>query len=251
MHHIVSDGWSMGVLMRELAALYAAFAAGRPSPLPALPVQYADYAVWQRSGCAASVLEASSPTGGSSWRGLPPVLELPTDRPRPAVAELPRRAAAASAARRAWPAALAGARPARGRHALHDAAGGVPGSCSRATAGRTTWSSGSPIAGRTRTETEGLIGFFVNTLVLRTDCPAIRPSASCCSGCARWRWTPTPTRTCPSRSWSRTAAAARPEPDAALPGHVLALLNAPPASLAMPGLTTELVDTDAGAPGST
>ena len=58
MHHIVSDGWSMGVLVRELAALYAAFAAGRPSPLPALPVQYADYAVWQRGWLQGEVLEA-------------------------------------------------------------------------------------------------------------------------------------------------------------------------------------------------
>ncbi len=86
MHHIASDGWSMGILVREVAALYAAFAEGRPSPSPELPVQYADFAV------VAALLAAgrgpggaSSPSGGGSSPGLPPLLELPTDRPRPAV----------------------------------------------------------------------------------------------------------------------------------------------------------------------
>ncbi len=85
MHHIASDGWSMGILVREITALYAAFAQGRPSPLPELPVQYADFAVWQRSWLQGEILEGEV----SFWRrqltGLPPQLELPTDRPRPAV----------------------------------------------------------------------------------------------------------------------------------------------------------------------
>ncbi|HJX28648.1 MAG TPA: amino acid adenylation domain-containing protein, partial [Thermoanaerobaculia bacterium] len=85
LHHIASDGWSMGILVREVAALYAAFAEGRPSPLPELPVQYADFAAWQHSWLYGEVLEGEI----SFWRrqlaGLPPLLELPTDRPRPAV----------------------------------------------------------------------------------------------------------------------------------------------------------------------
>jgi acyl carrier protein len=84
-HHIVSDGWSTGILTREITALYAAFSEGRPSPLPELPVQYADFAAWQRSWLQGEVLEEEI----SFWRrqlgGLPPRLELPTDRPRPAV----------------------------------------------------------------------------------------------------------------------------------------------------------------------
>ncbi|MFP2934930.1 condensation domain-containing protein, partial [Pyxidicoccus sp. 3LG] len=88
LHHIVSDGWSMDVLVRESAALYAAFCAGKPSPLPELAVQYADYAVWQRAWLRDAALE----TQLSWWRehlaGAPPVLEVPTDFPRPAVQSL-------------------------------------------------------------------------------------------------------------------------------------------------------------------
>src|SRR5215207_7103671 len=85
MHHIVSDGWSIGVLVREVAALYEAFTKGEESPLAELPVQYADYAAWQREHLRGEVLERQL----SYWRGqladVPAVLELPTDRPRPAV----------------------------------------------------------------------------------------------------------------------------------------------------------------------
>src|SRR5262249_14565056 len=82
MHHIVSDGWSMGLLVREVTALYAAFAAGRRSPLPALSVQYADYAAWQRSWLLGEALEGEIAYWRGQLGGLPPVLELPTDRPR-------------------------------------------------------------------------------------------------------------------------------------------------------------------------
>ena len=85
LHHIVSDGWSMGIFVRELAALYPAFADGRPSPLPELPVQYADFAVWQRSWLQGETLENEVSYWRSQLAGLPSRLELPTDRPRPAV----------------------------------------------------------------------------------------------------------------------------------------------------------------------
>ncbi|MFL5538401.1 MAG: condensation domain-containing protein, partial [Longimicrobiaceae bacterium] len=85
MHHIVSDGWSMGVLSREVSALYAAYREGRESPLPELAVQYADYAAWQREHLRGEMLERQL----SYWRerlaGAPELLELPTDHPRPAV----------------------------------------------------------------------------------------------------------------------------------------------------------------------
>ncbi|MGD2146473.1 MAG: condensation domain-containing protein, partial [Anaerolineae bacterium] len=83
MHHIVSDGWSMGVFFREVRTLYKAFSSGKPSPLSLLPIQYADFAAWQREWLQGEVLEAQL----SYWReqlgGAPALLELPTDRPRP------------------------------------------------------------------------------------------------------------------------------------------------------------------------
>jgi hypothetical protein len=83
MHHIVSDGWSMGVLMGELGVLYRAFAQGKPSPLPPLPIQYPDFAVWQRNWLSGETLEAETAYWRQALAGLPP-LDLPTDRPRPA-----------------------------------------------------------------------------------------------------------------------------------------------------------------------
>jgi amino acid adenylation domain-containing protein len=165
MHHIVSDGWSMGVFVREVGALYTAAVAGRPSPLPELPVQYADYAEWQRGWLSGDVLEAEIAWWRDELAGLPPHLELATDRPRPPVQtfrgasrsiDLGDGAALASLARteRATPFMtwLAGFQALLGRHA-----------------GQDDLAVGTPIAGRTRVELEGLIGFFANTLVLRGD----------------------------------------------------------------------------------
>ncbi|HEX2081374.1 MAG TPA: amino acid adenylation domain-containing protein, partial [Longimicrobium sp.] len=167
LHHAVSDGWSTGVLVRELSALYAAFAEGRPSPLPEPPVQYADFAVWQRRALQGPALEAQLAYWKARLAGAPAVLALPADHPRPAVRthrggcerlELPAEAARAvrELGRRegatlfmtllaAWQALLA-------RHA-----------------GQDDVVVGTPVAGRTRGEIEGLIGFFVNTLALRGD----------------------------------------------------------------------------------
>src|SRR4029077_12684055 len=85
MHHIVSDGWSLGVMLRDLTALYAAEVEGRPDGLPELPVQYADFAAWQREWLTGDVLDAQLGWWRGRLAGAPPVLELPSDRPRPAV----------------------------------------------------------------------------------------------------------------------------------------------------------------------
>ncbi|MFP2934915.1 condensation domain-containing protein, partial [Pyxidicoccus sp. 3LG] len=85
MHHIVSDGWSVGVLVREMAALYAAFREGQGSPLPELPLQYADYSAWQQQWLRGEVLQSQLDWWREQLRGAPAVLELPTDFPRPAV----------------------------------------------------------------------------------------------------------------------------------------------------------------------
>ncbi len=86
LHHIVSDGWSMDVFGRELSALYAAEVSGEPARLPELPVQYADFAVWQRDWLRGEVLEEQLSYWREQLRGATGVLELPTDRPRPKVA---------------------------------------------------------------------------------------------------------------------------------------------------------------------
>ena len=167
MHHIASDGWSIGILIRELAALYQAFSFGRSSPLPELPIQYADFACWQRQWLHSEVLETQLSYWKQQLRGAPPLLELLPDHPRPVVQTF------------------------RGAHEsllLPDAVGAGLKALSRE-AGATLFMTllaafkillqrytrqdaivvGTPIANRNRREIEDLIGFFVNTMVLRTD----------------------------------------------------------------------------------
>src|SRR5256885_778937 len=88
MHHIVSDGWSIGVLFRELAALYDAFRSGTPPALPELPIQYTDYALWERDWLRGAALERQLAYWRKQLSGTLPILDLPTDRPRPAVQSL-------------------------------------------------------------------------------------------------------------------------------------------------------------------
>ncbi|RKH00097.1 non-ribosomal peptide synthetase [Corallococcus sp. CA053C] len=167
MHHIVSDGWSLGVLVKEVTALYGAYAAGKESPLSELPLQYADYSAWQRERLSGEVLDAQLGYWKTKLQGLPPALELPTDRPRPALrtskgaqygvkldGALTRELKALS---RKQGATLYMTLLAAFQTLLHRYTGQVDVAV------------GSPIANRTRVETEGLIGFFVNTLVMRGD----------------------------------------------------------------------------------
>ncbi|HEY4576149.1 MAG TPA: condensation domain-containing protein, partial [Thermoanaerobaculia bacterium] len=165
MHHIASDGWSMGILVREVAALYPAFAARRPSPLPELPVQYADFALWQRSWLRGELLENEIAWWAGELAGLPPVLELPSDRPRPAAQSY---RGATRPVR--LPAGLSGRLQALGRREgatlFMLLLAGLQALLAR-WSGQEDLAVGSPVAGRNRIETEGLIGFFVNTLVLR------------------------------------------------------------------------------------
>jgi amino acid adenylation domain-containing protein len=166
MHHIVSDGWSIGVLLNELSALYAAFRKGHESPLAELPIQYADYAVWQREYLSGEVLAEQLAYWRNHLGGELPVLELPSDRPRP---------------------------PAPSYRGAEELLGVEPVVVERLRAlGRESGTTlfmtllaafdvllyrytgqedivvGTPVAGRSRAEVEGLIGFFINTLALRT-----------------------------------------------------------------------------------
>ncbi|WP_370640379.1 amino acid adenylation domain-containing protein, partial [Myxococcus sp. XM-1-1-1] len=164
MHHIVSDGWSMGVLVREVALLYAAFSQGRESSLPTLPVQYADYAAWQRR-----VLEGDAArTQLEGWRTHvqgTPVLELPTDHSRPAV-RTSRGATRFFSLPQALVSRLEKLAQAEGSTLFMVLLAGWQTLLSRYS-GQTDFSVGTPVAHRSRPELEGLIGFFVNTLALR------------------------------------------------------------------------------------
>ncbi|HEU4881056.1 MAG TPA: amino acid adenylation domain-containing protein [Longimicrobium sp.] len=167
MHHIVSDGWSMGVFTRELSALYAAFRAGEPDPLPALPIQYADYAVWQRRWVDDGVLKAQAEYWKETLAGAPELLELPTDRARP-----PRQDFTGRWLRIALDAELtAGLKALAHRHGstlYMTILAGWAVVLSRLS-GQEDVVIGTPVAGRGRWEIEGLIGFFVNTVVVRVD----------------------------------------------------------------------------------
>jgi amino acid adenylation domain-containing protein len=167
MHHIVSDGWSMGVLMKEVSALYRAYSAGESSPLAELSVQYADFAVWQREWLQGEALEKQLDYWRGQLAGAPPVLDLPTDRPRPVVQSFngalesvvlpePLTAALRELARREG-VTLFMALVAGFKSLIHYYTGVED------------MVVGTDVANRNRSETEGLIGFFINQLVLRTD----------------------------------------------------------------------------------
>src|SRR5215472_10430223 len=164
-HHIISDRWSLGVLSQELAALYEAYAAGQPSPLPELGIQYADYAVWQRRYLAGATLDRQLEYWKQQLAGAPPTLDLPTDRPRQALENfwggVHKPALSPRLAREL--------RILSRRHSVTFfmtllAAFQVL---------LARWSEqedvvvGTDLANRTRVETEKLIGFFVNVLPIR------------------------------------------------------------------------------------
>ncbi|WP_198385204.1 non-ribosomal peptide synthetase [Burkholderia ubonensis] len=167
LHHIVSDGWSLGVLVRELNALYAAHAVGVAPALEPLPLQYPDYALWQRERLRNGGLDEHRQWWLAQLAGAPPLLDLPTDRPRPAVER-------ANGAARAFVVPPALAARVRTLARAHDATLfmvllAVFGALLARWSGRTDLVVGTPIAGRSRPELEGLIGFFVNMLALRID----------------------------------------------------------------------------------
>ena len=166
-HHIISDGWSLGVLVREVGELYDAFLRGLPVPLPPLPVQYADYALWQRSWLAGKELDRQVRYWRQRLEGVPALLELPTDRPRPAIQQLGSASRDVVLSQDLGEELLAWSR----QH------GATPFMTLLAAfqillmrwSGQPLVAVGTPIAGRRHSDTEGLIGFFVNTLVLVGD----------------------------------------------------------------------------------
>ena len=172
-HHIVCDGWSIGVFVRELTALYEAFAAGRPSPLAPLAIQYADFAVWQRARLTGPAFQRQLAYWREQLAGPLPVLELPTDHPRPAVQTFN--------GRLHW--FTVPAPTAAGLESLSRARGVTLFMTLLAAfdvllyrrSGQCDLVVGSPVANRTASELEPLLGFFVNSVALRTR---VEPGAS-------------------------------------------------------------------------
>ncbi|MDQ2831348.1 MAG: condensation domain-containing protein, partial [Chloroflexota bacterium] len=243
-HHIACDGWSMGVFARELGTLYTACADGRPSPLPDLPIQYADYAAWQRDRLRDDALAERLAYWRARLAGAPTVLELPADHPRPTTGEahgathsIPLPTAILDALKRLSQdenATLYMTLLAAFQVLLH-----------RYT-GRDDLLVGSPIAGRTRVETEPLIGFFVNTLVLRGDLsgdPTFRALL------ARTRETALDAYAHQDLPFERLVAELQPPRDLGrnpLVQVIFALQNAPRADLQLAGLIAHPLRIDTG-----
>ncbi|HJT03156.1 MAG TPA: amino acid adenylation domain-containing protein, partial [Pseudonocardiaceae bacterium] len=165
MHHIITDGWSMGVLMAELAVFYNAAVRGADPQLPVLPLQYLDYAVWQRQLLSGPGLESALQYWREQLAGVA-VLELPTDRPRPAV-----RSSAGAIHEFVVPAEVTGRLKELGIRSDGTLFMTLVAACQLLFArwsGQDDIAVGTVVSGRDRAELEGLIGFFVNTLVLRS-----------------------------------------------------------------------------------
>lgn len=166
MHHIVSDGWSIGVLVEELLTLYVAFAMGDTSPLPELPIQYVDFAAWQRRWLSGERLDAQLRYWTARLAGAP-TLELPTDRGRPATPSLKGGFHEVSLPEDLAQRLLGLAREKKATPFMMLLAGFL--ALLHRYTGQTDLCIGVPVANRNRAEVEPLIGFFVNTLVLRVD----------------------------------------------------------------------------------
>ncbi|NOK23867.1 condensation domain-containing protein, partial [Corallococcus carmarthensis] len=235
MHHIVSDGWSMGVLVRELVAFYEAFSTGRTPTLAPLPVQYTDFAAWQRDWLQGETLDVQLGYWKQQLTGAPTPLELPTDHPRPAIqsnagathsVQIPQatsealKALAQREGATPFMVLLAGFQLLLSRYSAQD-----------------DISVGSPIAGRTQAETEGLIGFFVNTLVLRSR---VAPEASFRKLLAQVRGTTLAAFDHQHVPFEKLVEALQPVRDASrspLFQVMFVLQNAPGEALRVPGLT--------------
>ncbi|BBC27208.1 non-ribosomal peptide synthetase [Pseudanabaena sp. ABRG5-3] len=164
-HHIAADGWFMGIFLKEFASIYTAFSQGEQSPLPELPIQYADFAAWQRNWLQGEVLERHLNYWRQQLAHIPPLLELPTDRPRPPIQTF-------QGSKVSFQLSLSLTQQLK-RLGQQNGATLFMTLCTAFAlllaryCGQTDIVIGSPIANRDRAEVENLLGFFVNNLVLR------------------------------------------------------------------------------------
>jgi amino acid adenylation domain-containing protein/FkbM family methyltransferase len=235
LHHIISDGWSNGVMVREVMALYEAFAAGRPSPLPELPIQYADFAIWQREWLRGGELQAQLGYWRDQLAGAPQVLALPQDRPRPVL-----QTSLGASRPIALPERLSAV-----VHGLCRQEGATPFMVLLAAwavllgriAGQQDLLLGIPIAGRNRGEIEDLIGLFVNSLVMRTDLSGAPGFAELVGRVRRVALDAYAHQDLPFERLVEELAAERDLAHSPLFQVMFSLQNAPVHRLAIPGLT--------------
>nr|WP_223749142.1 non-ribosomal peptide synthetase [Myxococcus sp. XM-1-1-1] len=244
LHHIIADAWSIAVLIREVVTLYEAFSEGRRSPLPELAIQYADYAVQQREWLQGDVLERQLNWWRKQLDGVPAMLELPTDRPRPVEARNPGAVLKVDLSRELTR-SLVSLCQREGATLFMGLLAGLQALLARYS-GQDDICVGAPIAGRQQMETEGLIGFFVNTLVLRTRLdgdPTFRELLG------RVRETTLGAYSHQDVPFEKLVEVLQPERQ---PGHTpffqvaMVLLNTPPMELSTPGLSFEAMDVDSG-----
>ncbi|APR77526.1 Malonyl CoA-acyl carrier protein transacylase [Minicystis rosea] len=235
MHHIVSDGWTRGILHRELATLYRAFVAGKEPSLPELPIQYADYAAWQRRRLSGEVLERQVAYWKKQLDGAPPALDLPTDRPRPPV-QTYRGANRFTTLSPAIGKALKELARAEGVTLFMVLLAGLDLLLHRWT-GQRDIVIGTSVTSRNRADAERLVGFFVNALVLRTEVDDELPFTALI---ARVRDVCLGAYAHQDMPFERLVQELKPDPDpsrAPLFQVIFTMQNAPAEALSLPGLT--------------
>jgi amino acid adenylation domain-containing protein len=240
MHHIVSDGWSMGVFGKELSALYDAFLRGQDDPLPKLAVQYADYAVWQRNWIKGDILRKQADYWEEALAGAPGLLEVPADHPRPARQDY----AGAFTELVLDKELTAGLRELSRRHGTTlymTLLAGWAVLLARLS-GEKDLVIGTPVANRGQSEVESLIGFFVNTLALRLD---VAGAPTVCELLARVKKRAVAAQQhqdIPFEQVVELARAVRSLTHSPLFQVMFAWQNAPDDRLVLPGLETRLLD---------
>lgn len=234
-HHIAFDGWSEGIFWRELTALYTAFSTGQPSPLPQLPIQYADFAVWQRQWLQGQVMDTQLEYWKQKLADAPPLLELPTDRVRPPI-QTNRGGIKRFGLDEHLTQKLKSLSEKSGATLFMTLLTGFVILLSRYS-NQQDILVGSPIANRNRSELESLIGFFVNILVLRTD---VSGNPSFWELLQRVRQVATEAYSHQDVPFEQVVEALQPERNlnySPLFQVMFVLLNTPPGKLELPGLS--------------
>jgi len=244
MHHIISDGWSMGVFIGEMATLYAAFARGQASPLPDLAIQYADFTMWQRERCAQGGIENQVAYWKRQLGGALPMLELPTDKPRPAV-QSSRGATQSARVPRALLDALKALSQREGATLFMALTAAFQILLQRYT-GQDDLCIGTPIANRMRAELETLIGLFINTLVLRADLSGAPTFRDLLKRVRQTTLDAYANQDVPFEQLVEILQPQRAMSHTPLFQVMLILQNAPVKSQRLPGLALTMLDVDAG-----